>query len=134
MNMKRTFGRQSIHDHVVRLVAQQWAKPLGYYITINPDAERNISAGPANYPDLVAWRVTGGRNILQWVAEVETEESVTEAEARTQWRPFGALGVPFYLIVPKGYQRSARVCAARAGATLTSITEYGFEIRTFRLI
>jgi hypothetical protein len=134
MLMKRTFAKQSVHDHIVRLVARQWAKPLSYYITINPGAEKNIAAGRGQYPDLVGWKVAAGKKILQWVAEVETEESVTEAEARTQWRSYAGLGVPFYLIVPKGYRTPAQVCARRALLSLPHITEYGFEIKTFRLM
>lgn len=130
----RDFGKQSIHDHVVRLVEQRWQDNSRHFITINPGSEKNQMVGPSNdYPDVIGWGLVGGRKVLRWVAEVETEESVTEDEARGQWKSYAALGVPFYLIVPSGYGQYARALTARAGVIVARVHEYAFQGTGFYL-
>ncbi len=105
---KRDLGKQSVHDNIVRLAAQRWANLVTDKIAINPGSDKNMWAWAGlanNYPDLVGWSDRSGRKLLEWVAEVETEESVSYSEARSQWQNNASLGVPFYLIVPKGYKK-----------------------------
>ncbi len=130
----RDFGKQAIHDHVVRLVAQRWAEPGRLRIDTNPGVERNVWTGPAQiYPDLVGWTQQGRLKAPMWIAEVETEETVTENEARTQWRDYASLGVPFFLIVPRGYRSRAQVLSTKVGIAPKGIYEYGFLNTSFLL-
>jgi hypothetical protein len=130
----RSAGRQSTHDRVIALVAERWASPQEHNITTNPGSERNRWAGSDDrYPDLVGWARGNSGDVLRWVAEVETEESVTEAEARGQWRTYAAIGVPFYLVVPQGYGARSRELARAAGVGLTAVYEYAFANGIFQL-
>jgi len=80
-------GIQSLHDHVVSLVAQRWAKSVQINITINTDAERSRwAASDRSYPDIVGSRFNGGRNTIEWIAEIETEESLSEPNTQGRWR------------------------------------------------
>ncbi|MGH7254346.1 MAG: hypothetical protein ACREI3_01090 [Nitrospirales bacterium] len=131
---QRDFGKQAIHDHVVRLVAQQWAASMRYRMDANPGLEENAWAGSSQtYPDLVGWTRQGRHRTPVLIAEVETEETVNEIEAKDQWRLYGKLGVPFYLIVPRGYGVTAQRLARRVGVTPCQIYEYAFINRTLLL-
>lgn len=132
--IQRSEARQPVHDHVVELVARQWANTLRFNIATNQGSEKNRWAGShQNYPDLVGWVRDGAQDRLVWVAEVETEDTVSEAEARGQWREYAALPVPFYLIVPKGYAATARQLVAKVGITLDAVYEYSFVNGAFQL-
>jgi len=52
---------------------------------------------------------------LLWVAEVETEDTITLDKARTRWRQYAALDVPLFLIVPVGYRDLASLVAQHEG-------------------
>jgi len=130
----REAGIQSLHDHVVSLVAQRWAKSAPNKITINTDAERHQWAvSDRSYPDVVGWRFNGGKNTIEWIAEVETEESLSEPETHSRWREGAVLGVPFYLFVPKGHRETAQKLAVTAHVTLNGIYEYFFLNGVFQL-
>ncbi|MGH7164712.1 MAG: hypothetical protein ACREIS_04205 [Nitrospiraceae bacterium] len=130
----REAGIQTLHDQVVSQVAQRWAKSVQSQITINTDAERNRWAGSdRRYPDILGWKLLSGRNTIDWIAEVETEESVTEDLARGRWRDYAALGVPFYLFVPKGWRTTAQQLAAGSHVKLNGVYEYAFVSGTFQL-
>ena len=128
-------GVQSLHDHVVNLVAQRWAKSLHCRITINTGSEKNRWAGSdRSYPDIVGWKPSLGRHTLELIAEVATEESIAGAEVYRRWQDYAALGVPFYLFVPKGYRAKAQQLAAKAGVALNGIYEYAFVNGMFQLL
>src|SRR5207249_8831454 len=101
-------GIQSLHDQVVSLVAQRWVRSVQGKITINTDRERlRWAASDRVYPDIVGWSFNAGRNAIEWIAEVETEESLWEPKMHVRWHEFAMLGVPFYLFVPKGQRATA---------------------------
>ncbi|HKW86676.1 MAG TPA: hypothetical protein VJM82_06380 [Nitrospiraceae bacterium] len=130
----REVGIQSLHDHVVSLVAQRWAKSVHCTVTINTDGERHRWAGSdRSYPDIVGWRLNFGRNTIEWVAEVETEESLSDPETHGRWQEDAVLGVPFYLFVPKGHRETAQKLAATTGVTLNGVYEYTFVNEMFQL-
>lgn len=130
----REAGIQSLHDHVVSLVAQRWAKSVQSKITINTDAERNRwAASDRSYPDIVGWKFNAGKNTIEWIAEIETEESLPEPDRQGRWREDAVLGVPFYLFVPKGHREAAQKLALTAGVTLNGTYEYFFLNGTFQL-
>jgi hypothetical protein len=124
-SVARSGPKQGVHDRVIGLLAQRWSKRGEFTIATNPGSEKNRWAGSdQNYPDLVAWVRDGSRDKVVWIAEVETEESVTEVEARAQWRDYNRIGTRFYLVVPAGYGATARQLAARVGITLDGVYEY----------
>ncbi len=86
------------------------------------------------YPDVMGFESAQGQGGLQWVAEVETEDTVTLLKARTHWRQFAALGVPFYVIVPIGFRDLASVIAQHEGVPVAGIYHYWFDNRELRLI
>lgn len=130
----RDFGKQAIHDHVVRLVAQRWADPPRMHLDVNPGMEEHIWLEAARTcPDLVGWRRSGREKTPVMIAAVETEETVNEIEARDQWRVYGKLGVPFFLIVPQGYGAEAQRLASQVGVAPRSVYEYAFIDRTLLL-
>ena len=130
----REAGIQTLHDHVVSLVAQRWAKSVQSKVTINTDAERHRWAeSDRSYSDIVGWRLSAGRNTIEWIAEVETEESLSEPDTQGRWREDAVLGVPFYLFVPKGHRETAHKLAALTGVRLNCIYEYFFLNGTLQL-
>ena len=119
------FGMQSMHDRVVALAAQQWNNPLQHAITTNPGGQKNRWVGSEKiYPDIIAWKRDLNRDVAVWIAEVETQDSITSEEAYTQWKKYSNLNTPFYLIVPKGYRAYAKNLANRARITVSGIYEY----------
>jgi hypothetical protein len=131
----REVEKQSLHDRVVHLVAQRWVNPVRYTITANPGSEKNRRAGREGvYPDLVGWTDRLGIDMIEWVAEVETEEDVTVDRAQGSWRACAELGAPFYLIVPYGYRTSTQILAGELGVAVTRVYEFGFVNGTFHLL
>lgn len=125
---------QSIHDQVVNLVAQRWARSWQCQITINSEEERarwaesdRISA------DIIGWTFRAGRNKMEWVAEVETEESLAAARAGGRWQDDLGLGVPLFVFVPKGRRVQAQTVALRSNLTLNGVYEYSFVNGAFQL-
>jgi len=102
--------RQSEHDAAVAGLASiyrdrdfsQWA---------NPDGERNEEFG-GRYPDVIVKSKEGGGYYL---FEVETEDSVRDDEAYSQWLDYDSVWtVGWYLAVPAHMEAEAkRLCAAR---------------------
>ncbi|MFM8552915.1 MAG: hypothetical protein ACKOCD_11515 [Nitrospiraceae bacterium] len=117
---------QSLHDQVVSLVAQRWAKSFQCKVTINPGSE-------TNEPDVLGWQFSPGGNRVEWIAEVETEESLTEMDRYKRWQAMTHKSLPFYLFVPKGYRSKVRHLAVMAGVDLNGIYEYAFLNEAFQL-
>jgi hypothetical protein len=127
-------GVQSVHDHVISLVAQRWAKSFQCRVTIKPDGGANgWKALDESDPDIIGWQFAPGGNKVEWIAEVETEESLSDPQTRARFQMQSALGVPFYLFVPKGYRRAVQALAMRVGVSFNGIYEYAFTNETFQL-
>ncbi|TAJ08784.1 MAG: hypothetical protein EPO61_07705 [Nitrospirae bacterium] len=116
----------SLHDQVVSLVAQRWAKSFQCKVTINPGSE-------TDEPDVLGWQFTPSGNQVEWIAEVETEDSLTKLDRYKRWQTLADKSVPFYLVVPKGYRSKVRQLAVMAGVDLNGIYEYAFLNETFQL-
>jgi len=103
----RLLAKQIEHDNaVVRIAKSCWSSVKGRVYT-NPDSQRNCSVKYREqevYPDIVA--VAEESNMVQFVGEVETAETVTEAEA-PQWKLYAKLGSGCHLYVPRGMQAAA---------------------------
>lgn len=117
---------QSLHGQVVSLVAQRWAKSFQCKVTISSGAETGA-------PDLFGWQFSTSGNRVEWIAEVETEDSLTELDRYKRWQALADKSVPFYLFVPKGYRAKVRQLAVMAGVDLNGIYEYAFLNDTFQL-
>lgn len=117
---------QSLHDQVVSLVAQRWARSFQCKVTINPGAKRGE-------PEVFGWQFSPGGNTVEWVAEVETEESLAQLNRYRRWQQLAGRGLPFYLIVPRGYRQTVKQLAGMAGVDINGIYEYAFTNDTFQL-
>lgn len=118
---------ESVHDQVVSLVAQRWAKAFHCKVTIHTGLEQNPWADPNQKCDIVGWYVTPGGNTMEWMAEVETEESLADLQTVvTNWKKAVVRGIPFYLLVPRGMKESAQKLAEDASVMFSCVYEYTF--------
>ena len=72
----REHGIVTVHDQVVSLVAQRWAKAFHCKVTIHTSLEENPWADPQQQCDIVGWQVSSAGNRMEWMAEVETDDSI----------------------------------------------------------
>ena len=122
----REQGIETIHDQVVSLVAQRWAQAFHCRVTIKTSLEQNPWADSNQQCDIVGWYVTSGGNSMEWMAEVETAETLVSPETKTRWRKAIVRGVPIYLLVPRGEKELAQKIAHEAEVSFTCIYEYSF--------
>jgi len=122
----REQGIVTVHDQVVSLVAQRWAKAFHCKVTIHTSLEQNPWADPEQRCDIVGWQVSSAGNTMEWMAEVETDESIRDAEIVSGWRKAVVPGIPFYLFVPRGLKESAQKLAGDAFVPFSGIYEYTF--------
>lgn len=131
----RQVGKQSLHDLVVRSVPELWRPYVKCDIAINSGSEQNMWAGtPGFCPDVIGWSQQNGRRQLLWIAAVETDDTITLAKARSQWKRYAALDVPFYLIVPIGFRDLAAMVAVREGVKVNRIYKYSVSGQKVQLI
>ena len=101
----RTVGAQSAHDAAVSAAGQIYQQ-RGRSSWLNPDGEKNKSWS-GRYIDVIVPANT--EQTSAWVIEVETEDSVSDAEAREQWRDYDqAYQQRWHLAVPAGSADKAR--------------------------
>ncbi len=122
----REQGIETVHDQVVSLVAQRWAKAFHCKVTIHTSLEQDPWADPQQQCDIVGWQVSSAGNTMEWMAEVETADSVGDAETLSKWKRVMVRGIPFYLLVPRGFKESAQKLAADAAVHVSCIYEYTF--------
>jgi len=122
----REQGIETVHDDVVSLVAQRWAQAFHCRVTIRTSLEQNPWADPNQQCDIVGWYATSGGNSMEWMAEVETAESLLDAATTTRWSKSMVRGVPIYLLVPRGQKELAQKLAYQAEVSFTCIYEYSF--------
>jgi accessory colonization factor AcfC len=122
----RDQGIQTVHDEVVSEVAQRWAKAFRCKVTIKTGLEQNPWADPKQQSDIVGWYFSPRGNSMEWIAEVETEDSLSNPAVRMRWQHAAMPGIPMYLLIPKGNKAVAEKLAAAAGIQFTSVYEYSF--------
>jgi len=137
---KRSPQEQELHDLAVRRICRaRFAGSPAWEAYTNPgDTERYalvLPDGARLYPDIIARRK--GAHISTYLAEVETESTVTERESE-QWARFAALGRRFLLFVPAGSLLRAReLCQQRKvnvhGYRVYELTSFWVRIREFRV-
>jgi hypothetical protein len=122
----REQGIVTVHDQVVSLVAQRWAKAFHCKVTIHTDLEENPWADPEQPCDIVGWKVRSVGNTMEWMAEVETNESIRDATTVSKWKQAVVQGIPFYLLVPRGLKESVQKLTGDAFVPVNGIYEYMF--------
>ncbi|WP_447972812.1 hypothetical protein [Nitrospira sp. Kam-Ns4a] len=106
-------------------MAQRWARAVARHVAITTDGERSRSSGARiGEPDIVVWREDSGRRVIEWIGEVESETSLAAADTGRRWQDHAALGVPFYLFVPKGRRTAAQHLALGAGVKAERPVQY----------
>ena len=124
--MLREQGIVTVHDQVVSLVAQRWAKAFHCKVTIRTGLEQNRWADPQQQSDIVGWRVSSSGNTMEWMAEVETDDSIRDVTSVSEWKEAVVRGIPFYLLVPRGLKQSAQSLAGKGAVPVSGIYEYTF--------
>ena len=114
------------HDQVVSLVAQRWAKAFHCKVTIHTGLEQNPWADPQQQCDIIGWQVSSAGSAIEWMAEVETDDSIRDVATALEWKAAVARGIPFYLLVPRGLKESAQKLAGDASVPVSGIYEYTF--------
>lgn len=105
----RVSQNQNLHDRVINYI-QKHLDSLKYDIYTNPGSEQNWHIRD-QFPDVIV--APKGSKSVQFVLEVETGDTVTADEARTQWKEYTKLPGTFYLIVPQGSLELAQnICSA----------------------
>jgi hypothetical protein len=122
----RERGIETIHDQVVSLIAQRWAKAFVCKVTIKTEAEQYPWACPEQTCDIVGWYVSSGGNTMEWMAEVETEDSLSDVQVVDKWKRAIARGIPYYLLVPRGLKESAMKLTQDTSIIISYIYEYTF--------
>ena len=127
----RESSEQSVHDKAVADIAQvrfsgaKWQDKTAH---TNPDGEQNcgVKADSATvYPDIVIMKT--GTNSVTGAVEVETQSSVTEDEAKGQWKAYASLGTNFYLYVPAGCGATAQELAKKLKISIPWFREWWYE-------
>lgn len=119
-------GIITVHDQVVSLVAQRWAKAFHCKVTIHTGLEQDPWADPQQLCDIVGWEVCSAGNTMEWMAEVETDDSIRDIATVSKWRKAVVPGIPFYLLVPRGLKESAQQMAGEAFVPVSGVYEYTF--------
>jgi len=120
----REQGIRTIHDQVVSEVAQRWAKAFHCKVTIKTSLEENRWAGPKQLSDIVGWYFSPQGDSMEWMAEVETEDTLADPATRYQWQRAAVPGIPMYLLVPRGNKTVAEKLATVAGVHFNGIYQY----------
>ena len=122
----REQGIETVHDQVVSLVAQRWAKAFVCKVTIKSGLEQNPWAEPNQSCDIVGWYVSSGGNTMEWMAEVETEDSLGDPLVVDKWKRTITRGIPFYLLVPRGLKEVALKLTQEQALTVSCVYEFTF--------
>jgi hypothetical protein len=132
--MTGDIGHRSLHDQIVLLVVQNWAKTLYYKVTVNiPEEQTRWEESEKQQPDIIGWRQDGAHTAMEWIAEVETEETFSEADLQERWRRYVELRLPFFVFVPRGFRPTTQAFASRFGLYLSGIYEYDFVNEKFQV-
>lgn len=100
---------QSLHDRVIDELAKYYSDEPDVMIHKNSN-QKYVWVVDGLYPDVIVYKLKGGfaTNTPIKIAEVETNKSVNDYEAKEQWVPYTELNILIFdLVVPKK-------CTARA--------------------
>jgi hypothetical protein len=122
----REQGIETVHDQVVSLAAQRWAKAFVCKVTTRTALAHNPLAESNQPCDIVGWYVSSGGNTMEWMAEVETEDSLEDPQVLDKWKRTITRGIPFYLLVPRGLKDRALTLTQEQSIAVSCIYEYTF--------
>ena len=122
----REQGIETVHDEVVIQVAQRWAKAFVCKVTIKSGLDQNPWTEPNQPCDIVGWYVSSGGNTMEWMAEVETEDSLGDTQVVDKWKRTIPRGIPFYLLVPRGLKEVAFKLTQEQAITVSYVYEFTF--------
>jgi hypothetical protein len=122
----REQGIETVHDQVVGLVAQRWAKAFVCQVTTRTGLAQNPLAESNQLCDIVGWYVSSGGNTMEWMAEVETEDSLEDPQVLDKWKRTITRGIPFYLLVPCGLKERALRLTQAQSIAVSCIYEFMF--------
>lgn len=97
----RDYNSQTLHDRVIEVAASylgQWT------VYKNPGQQKNAYIGNS-YPDIIL--TNKSTNIIEYVIEVETSDTITAHEAANQWKIYSNLPGTFYLLIPSASRQQA---------------------------
>jgi hypothetical protein len=93
----RLLNSQNLHDRVIQTAVNQLDK-IEYDVYSNPGHIGNTGIGD-NFPDIIITKK--GDRTVQFIIEVETNESVNLHEATNQWKKYASeIKSSFYILVP----------------------------------
>ncbi len=107
---QRNIQWQTYHDKVIEIAANNLRNNFTVYT--NPDGHRNTSVGDL-YPDIIL--TPKDSNIINFIIEVETTDTVTAHEAYNQWKDYSKLGGTFYLLIPRESRNLAETLCKKYG-------------------
>jgi len=116
----------TVHDQVVGFVAERWSKAFVCKVTTRAGLEQHPWADPDQLCDIVGWYVSSGGNTTEWMAEVETEESLSDVDTVDKWNRAIKRGIPFYLLVPRGMKDQAVKLTQDRSVIVSYIYEFTF--------
>ena len=120
---KKPERAQSDHDEAVRLIGRQDFDLDGLDVYINVGEQRTYGLS-GSWPDIVVIRDRVIWNDeVKWIAEVETADSVTEAETE-KWRAYAGLRIPFVLYVPSTRCEVVKKLCAKHRIGLADLRSY----------
>ena len=122
----REQGIETVHDEVVSQVSQRWAKAFVCKVTTKSGLDQNPWTEPNQPCDIVGWYVSSGGNTMEWMAEVETEDSLGDALVIEKWKRTITRGIPFYLLVPRGLKEVAFKLTQEQAITVSYVYEFTF--------
>jgi len=128
---KRPTHERTEHDAALGQIAKTDFGGHDRTVHTNPGSEENFPVDDA-YPDIV--EVHTPTSLISAIAEVETQSSVNELEAKEQWEKDAALGTRFYLYVPDTSCVAAKALCEKYGIHPAGIRGYvlvGHIISTF---
>jgi hypothetical protein len=129
---------QQEHDTLLEMIAKRIKIPVWNLVTNPGDAQNEGVPYPAPggqaiaYPDIVARERFTQK--LAAVGEVETESSVTDAEARAEWELFSRLAPKFFLYVPKECEALARRLLRERGVRPEGLFLFSFTEKNLFIV
>ncbi len=101
----RNIITQPLHDQIIQIAYNNLDK-INHDVFINPGQQHNTSVGN-EYPDIII--TNKNDNVVKFIIEVETSDSVNLSEALNQWIAYSKLGGTFYLLVPQDSRNLAEL-------------------------
>ncbi len=95
--MAQRSNHQGLHDKVINELPNV-LNTEEYDIYKNPGQEKNAGVN-GNYPDIIM--TIKDQNTVEFILEVETDDTVTQDEAVNQWKKYAdEIDATFYIVVP----------------------------------